>query len=116
MCTVGTALAQQRLNRLLFLIPNALRLPSWDSITRYIPVYSYILIIYLHRTKLFFFCDFTKVFLHKLTTFGALIMGLLMQVKGQGIYAFVTLLEDVEYSNELRRALINSVRTQVMIQ
>lgn len=37
----------------------------------------------------------------------------LIQVKGQGIYAFVTLLEDVEYSEELRKALINAVRSQV---
>jgi acyl-coenzyme A synthetase/AMP-(fatty) acid ligase len=39
--------------------------------------------------------------------------GALVQVKGQGIYAFVTLLEDVEYSEELRKALVNAVRTQV---
>lgn len=35
-------------------------------------------------------------------------------MKGQGIYAFVTLLEGVEYSDELRRSLIIAVRKQVL--
>jgi hypothetical protein len=32
-------------------------------------------------------------------------------IKGQGIYAYVTLMEGQEYSEDLRRELINSVRT-----
>jgi hypothetical protein len=35
------------------------------------------------------------------------------QIKGQGIYAFVTLLEGVEYSQQLRASLVNAVRTHV---
>lgn len=35
-------------------------------------------------------------------------------MKGQGIYAFVTLLEGVEYSDDLRRSLIITVRNQVL--
>lgn len=37
----------------------------------------------------------------------------LSQVKGQGIYAFVTLVEGVPYSEELRKSLILNVRNQV---
>lgn len=37
-----------------------------------------------------------------------------MQVKGQGIYAFVTLVDGVEYSEELRKSLILTVRNQVL--
>jgi acetyl-CoA synthetase len=36
-----------------------------------------------------------------------------MQVKGQGIYAFVTLVGGVGYSEELRKSLILTVRNQV---
>lgn len=36
-----------------------------------------------------------------------------MQVKGQGIYAFVTLVEGVDYSDQLRKELIKAVRSQV---
>lgn len=43
----------------------------------------------------------------------AAVVGFDHEVKGQGIYAFVTLLEGVEYSNDLRKALINSVRSQI---
>lgn len=35
------------------------------------------------------------------------------KVKGQGIYAFVTLAEGVPYSEELRKSLILAVRKQV---
>lgn len=35
------------------------------------------------------------------------------QVKGQGIYAFVTLVEGAGYSEELRKSLILTVRKQV---
>lgn len=35
------------------------------------------------------------------------------QVKGQGIYAFVTLVDGVPYSEELRKSLILAVRNQV---
>jgi acetyl-CoA synthetase len=36
-----------------------------------------------------------------------------LQVKGQGIYAFVTLVDGVPYSDELRKSLIMTVRNQV---
>lgn len=36
-----------------------------------------------------------------------------MQVKGQGIYAFVTLVDGVPYSEELRKSLVLAVRNQV---
>lgn len=39
----------------------------------------------------------------------------LIQVKGQGIYAFVTLVEGVPYSEELRKSLVVTVRTQVSL-
>lgn len=35
------------------------------------------------------------------------------QVKGQGIYAFVTLVDGVPYSDELRKSLVMTVRSQV---
>lgn len=41
------------------------------------------------------------------------ISGIVFQVKGQGIYAFVTLVEGAGYSEELRKSLILTVRKQV---
>lgn len=38
-----------------------------------------------------------------------------LQVKGQGIYAFVTLVDGVSYSEELRKSLILTVRKQVRL-
>ena len=38
---------------------------------------------------------------------------LMVQVKGQGIYAFVTIVDGVPYSEELRKSLILMVRNQV---
>lgn len=38
---------------------------------------------------------------------------ILCKVKGQGIYAFVTLAEGVPYSEELRKSLVLAVRKQV---
>jgi acetyl-CoA synthetase len=43
----------------------------------------------------------------------AAVVGYDHEVKGQGIYAFVTLLEGVEYSDDLRRSLIVTVRKQI---
>ncbi|XP_024389050.1 acetyl-coenzyme A synthetase, chloroplastic/glyoxysomal [Physcomitrium patens] len=43
----------------------------------------------------------------------AAVVGFDHEVKGQGIFAFVTLLEFVEYSDELRTALVNAVRSQI---
>ncbi|CAM6129594.1 unnamed protein product [Calypogeia fissa] len=43
----------------------------------------------------------------------AAVVGYDHQVKGQGIYAFVTLLEGVEYSDELRKSLVAIVRSQI---
>lgn len=40
---------------------------------------------------------------------------LTLQVKGQGIYAFVTLVDGVSYSEELRKSLILTVRKQVSL-
>jgi acetyl-CoA synthetase len=39
----------------------------------------------------------------------------MLQVKGQGIYAFVTLVDGVPYSEELRKSLIAKVRNQVYL-
>jgi hypothetical protein len=36
-----------------------------------------------------------------------------LQIKGQGIYAFVTLMEGVDYSEELRKELRITVRSEV---
>ncbi|CAK9166199.1 unnamed protein product [Ilex paraguariensis] len=43
----------------------------------------------------------------------AAVVGVEHEVKGQGIYAFVTLVEGVPYSEELRKSLILAVRNQV---
>ncbi|KAK2665939.1 hypothetical protein Ddye_004513 [Dipteronia dyeriana] len=43
----------------------------------------------------------------------AAVVGVEHEVKGQGIYAFVTLVEGVEYSEELRKSLILAVRKQI---
>jgi acetyl-CoA synthetase len=43
----------------------------------------------------------------------AAVVGFDHEIKGQGIYAFITLLEGVEYSQQLRATLINAVRIQV---
>ncbi|KAM3760988.1 hypothetical protein ACB098_01G233700 [Castanea mollissima] len=43
----------------------------------------------------------------------AAVVGVDHEVKGQGIYAFVTLVEGVEYSEELRKSLILTVRNQI---
>jgi len=66
--------------------------------------------IYLRWTKFLFFSSWCA----RTHDCWCICYWILIQVKGQGIYAFVTLLEDVEYSNELRKALINAVRSQVM--
>ncbi|KAJ0988692.1 hypothetical protein J5N97_007048 [Dioscorea zingiberensis] len=43
----------------------------------------------------------------------AAVVGIEHEVKGQGIYAFVTLIEGVPYSEELRKSLILTVRKQI---
>lgn len=43
----------------------------------------------------------------------AAVVGVEHDVKGQGIYAFVTLAEGVSYSEELRKSLIKVVRDKV---
>ncbi|KHG28195.1 Acetate--CoA ligase ACS, chloroplastic/glyoxysomal -like protein [Gossypium arboreum] len=43
----------------------------------------------------------------------AAVVGVEHQVKGQGIYAFVTPVEGISYSEELRKSLILTVRTQI---
>ncbi|KAJ4835913.1 hypothetical protein Tsubulata_041693 [Turnera subulata] len=43
----------------------------------------------------------------------AAVVGVEHEVKGQGIYAFVTLVEGVPYSEELRKSLIVTVRQQI---
>ncbi|KAF2301731.1 hypothetical protein GH714_028825 [Hevea brasiliensis] len=43
----------------------------------------------------------------------AAVVGIEHEVKGQGIYAFVTLVEGVPYSEEVRKSLILTVRNQI---
>ncbi|KAK6256150.1 hypothetical protein SCA6_017455 [Theobroma cacao] len=43
----------------------------------------------------------------------AAVVGVEHEVKGQGIYAFVTLVDGVSYSEELRKSLILTVRNQI---
>uniref|UniRef100_A0A1D1YZF8 Acetyl-coenzyme A synthetase n=1 Tax=Anthurium amnicola TaxID=1678845 RepID=A0A1D1YZF8_9ARAE len=43
----------------------------------------------------------------------AAVVGIEHEVKGQGIYAFVTLVDGVPYSEELRKSLILTVRNQI---
>ncbi|CAO2829818.1 unnamed protein product [Amaranthus hypochondriacus] len=43
----------------------------------------------------------------------AAVVGVEHEVKGQGIYAFVTLVEGVSYSDELRKSLVMTVRNQI---
>ncbi|XP_057541817.1 acetyl-coenzyme A synthetase, chloroplastic/glyoxysomal-like [Amaranthus tricolor] len=43
----------------------------------------------------------------------AAVVGVEHEVKGQGIYAFVTLVEGVPYSDDLRKSLIMTVRSQI---
>ncbi|KAL1539933.1 Acetyl-coenzyme A synthetase, cytoplasmic, variant 2 [Salvia divinorum] len=43
----------------------------------------------------------------------AAVVGVEHEVKGQGIYAFVTLVEGVPYSDDLRKSLIMNVRKQI---
>ncbi|KAH9627155.1 hypothetical protein KSS87_018395 [Heliosperma pusillum] len=43
----------------------------------------------------------------------AAVVGVEHEVKGQGIYAFVTLVEGVPYSEELRKSLVLAVRQQI---
>ncbi|OMO99265.1 acetyl-coenzyme A synthetase, cytoplasmic [Corchorus olitorius] len=43
----------------------------------------------------------------------AAVVGVEHEIKGQGIYAFVTLVEGVSYSEELRKSLILTVRNQI---
>ncbi|GAB4848594.1 Acetyl-coenzyme A synthetase, cytoplasmic [Ancistrocladus abbreviatus] len=43
----------------------------------------------------------------------AAVVGVEHEVKGQGIYAFVTLVEGIPYSEELRKSLIQAVRKQI---
>ncbi|KAL8139984.1 hypothetical protein V2J09_006005 [Rumex salicifolius] len=43
----------------------------------------------------------------------AAVVGIEHEIKGQGIYAFVTLVEGVPYSEELRKSIILAVRSQI---
>ena len=43
----------------------------------------------------------------------AAVVGVEHEVKGQCVYAFVTPIEGVEYSEDLRKSLVVSVRTHV---
>ncbi|KAF2301712.1 hypothetical protein GH714_028751 [Hevea brasiliensis] len=43
----------------------------------------------------------------------AAVVGIEHEVKGQGIYAFVTLVEGVPYSEEIRKSLVLTVRNQI---
>lgn len=43
----------------------------------------------------------------------AAVVGVDHEVKGQSIYAFVTLVDGVPYSNEVRKSLILAVRSQI---
>ncbi|KAL2925473.1 Acetyl-coenzyme A synthetase chloroplastic/glyoxysomal [Bienertia sinuspersici] len=43
----------------------------------------------------------------------AAVVGVEHEVKGQGIYAFVTLVEGVPYSEDLRKSLVMAVRSQI---
>ncbi|KAK8676006.1 hypothetical protein V6N13_034061 [Hibiscus sabdariffa] len=43
----------------------------------------------------------------------AAVVGVEHEVKGQGIYAFVTIVEGISYSEELRKSLILAVRNQI---
>ncbi|KAK1318177.1 hypothetical protein QJS10_CPB04g01651 [Acorus calamus] len=43
----------------------------------------------------------------------AAVVGVEHEVKGQGIYAFVTLVDGVPYSQELRKSLVQAVRNQI---
>ncbi|CAM8894227.1 unnamed protein product [Rhodiola kirilowii] len=43
----------------------------------------------------------------------AAVVGFEHEVKGQGIYAFVTLVDGVPYSEELRKSLVTAVRSQI---
>ncbi|KAJ8546482.1 hypothetical protein K7X08_019065 [Anisodus acutangulus] len=43
----------------------------------------------------------------------AAVVGVEHEVKGQGIYAFVTLVEGVPYSDDLRKSLVMAVRNQI---
>ncbi|KAL2552652.1 Acetyl-coenzyme A synthetase [Forsythia ovata] len=43
----------------------------------------------------------------------AAVVGVEHEVKGQGIYAFVTLVEGVQYSEDLRKNLVSTVRKQI---
>ena len=43
----------------------------------------------------------------------AAVVGFPHEIKGEGIYAYVTLVKDVEPSEELRKALIQQVRTEI---
>ncbi|GAB4847397.1 Acetyl-coenzyme A synthetase, cytoplasmic [Ancistrocladus abbreviatus] len=43
----------------------------------------------------------------------AAVVGVEHEVKGQGIYAFVTLVDGIPYSEELRKSLVQTVRNQI---
>ncbi|GAQ78587.1 AMP-dependent synthetase and ligase family protein [Klebsormidium nitens] len=43
----------------------------------------------------------------------AAVVGYDHEIKGQGIYAFVTLMEGVDYSDDLRRQLVTTVRSEI---
>ncbi|MFR0656664.1 acetyl-coenzyme A synthetase, partial [Pantoea sp. SIMBA_079] len=43
----------------------------------------------------------------------AAVVGFPHDIKGQGIYAYVTLKDGVEYSEELRKELVKHVRTEI---
>lgn len=108
---VGIVLELQRLNRLWYLILSAQKLQLLDTIMRYIYIDISTLNVYFHLLVQKFCSTFCVV------RSGSRLTGvfhLVVQVKGQGIYAFVTLLEGVEYSDDLRRSLIVTVRKQVL--
>lgn len=108
---VGIVLELQRLNQLWYLILSAQKLQLLDTIMRYISLDLSALTVYFYLLAQNFCSTFCVVWS------GSRLNGvfhLAVQVKGQGIYAFVTLLEGVEYSDELRRSLIVTVRKQVL--
>lgn len=103
-CSVVIVLAQPKWNLLQFHILNVLK-PLWlESSMRYYRVFhSYLYSMFLYPFLLLYKKYSPSVF----TT------SKFVQVKGQGIYAFVTLVEGVPYSDDLRKSLIMTVRSQV---
>lgn len=108
---VGIVLELQRLNQLWYLILSAQKLQLLDTIMRYINLSqcAHCFVFFLLAQN---FCSTFCVVRGRSRLNG--VFHSVVQVKGQGIYAFVTLLEGVEYSDELRRSLIFAVRKQVL--